>query len=68
MGKSRATLVCPYLFHLYKKQGILAPEENKEWRAQMALLKFGGLDDEGSKTKHDSPVPEDKTKNPKKRA
>ena len=33
----------------------------------MALLKFGGSDDEGSKTKQDSPVPEDKTKNPKKR-
>ena len=49
VGKSRATPICPYLFHLYKKQGLLTLEENKEWRVQMALLKFGRSDDEGSK-------------------
>ena len=67
VGKSRATPICPYLFHLYKKQGLLTLEENKEWRVQMALLKFGGSNDEGFEVKQeDSPVQE--AENSRKRA
>ena len=67
VGKSRATPVCPYLFHLYKNQSLLTLEENKEWRAQMALRTCGGSDEE-SETEPDSPEPEDKGENPKKRS
>ena len=67
VGKSRAIRICPYLFHLYKKQGLLTLEENKEWRVQMALLKFGESDNEGSEVEQvDSPVQE--AENSRKRA
>jgi hypothetical protein len=41
VGKSRATPVSPYLFHLYHKEELLSGEEEKTWNAQEMLLKYG---------------------------
>ncbi len=41
IGKSRATPVCPYLFHLYHKNRILSGPEEKPWKNQETLLKYG---------------------------
>ena len=48
IGKSWATPVCPYLFHLYKENGLLAGTEEKTWKNQETLLKYGesGSEDE----------------------
>ena len=39
MGKSKATLICPYIFHLYQSHELLLPAEKKEYRIQEALVK-----------------------------
>ena len=39
MGKSKATPICPYIFHLYHSQELLLPAEKKEYRIQEALVK-----------------------------
>ena len=39
MGKSKATPICPYVFHLYHSQELLFPTE-KEYRTKEALLKY----------------------------
>ena len=39
MGKSKATPICPYVFHLYHSQELLFPAE-KEYRTKEALLKY----------------------------
>ena len=39
MGKSKATLICPYIFHLYHSHELLLPAEKKEYRIQEALVK-----------------------------
>ena len=39
MGKSKATPICPYVFHLYHLQELLLPIE-KEYRTKEALLKY----------------------------
>ena len=39
MGKSKATLICPYVFHLYHSHELLLPAEKKEYRIKKALLK-----------------------------
>ena len=39
MGKSKATLICPYIFHLYHSHELLLPAEMKEYRIQEALVK-----------------------------
>jgi hypothetical protein len=48
MGKSRATPICPFLFHLYERNELLRGEEEKAWRIQEAMMKYGesGSDDE----------------------
>ena len=38
MGKSKATSICPYIFHLYHSHELLLPAE-KEYRIQEALVK-----------------------------
>ena len=37
MGKSKATPICPYVFHLYHSQELLLPTEKKEYRTKEAL-------------------------------
>ena len=39
MGKSKATPICPYVFHLYHSHELLLPIEKKEYRIKEALLK-----------------------------
>ena len=34
MGKSKATPICPYVFHLYHLQELLLPAEKKEYRTK----------------------------------
>ena len=34
LTKSRATPICPYLYHLYKHLSLLTANETNEWRAQ----------------------------------
>ena len=40
MGKSKATPICPYVFHLYHSQELLLPTEKKEYRTKEALQKY----------------------------
>ena len=37
MGKSKATPICPYVFHLYHSQELLLSNEKKEYRTKDAL-------------------------------
>ena len=46
MGKSKATLICPYMFHLYHSYELLLLVEKKEYRIKEALLKHN-VDSEG---------------------
>jgi hypothetical protein len=72
VGKSRATPVCPYLFHLYHENQLLTDREEKVWRTQEVIRKYGEseTDDEkadvsGSETesedeREDTPAPPNK--------
>ena len=46
MGKSKATPICPYVFHLYQSHELLLPAEKKEYRIQEALVKHNVESDE----------------------
>ena len=46
VGKSRATPVCPYLFHLYKNHGLLTDKEDDVWQHQEVVLIYGASEDE----------------------
>jgi hypothetical protein len=48
VGKSRASPICPFLYHLYERKELLKPEEEKQWKIQEAMLKYGesGSEDE----------------------
>ena len=39
MGKSKATPICPYIFHLYHSHELLLLAEKKEYRIQEAFVK-----------------------------
>ena len=41
VGKSRATPLCLYIFHLYRDWQLLTEAEEKVWRTQEVLLKYG---------------------------
>jgi hypothetical protein len=49
VGKSRATPICPFLYHLYERKELLKLEEEKSWKIQEGMLKYGesGSEDEG---------------------
>jgi hypothetical protein len=32
VGKSRASSICPFLYHLYERKELLRPEEEKSWK------------------------------------
>ena len=55
MGRSKATPICPYVFHLYYSHELLLPAEKKEYRIKEALLKHN-VETEGEK---DPESPED---------
>jgi hypothetical protein len=48
VGKSRASPICPFLYHLYERKELLKPEEEKAWKIQKGMLKYGesGSEDE----------------------
>ena len=46
MGKSKATPIYPYIFHLYHSHELLLPAEKKEYRIQEALVKHNVESDE----------------------
>jgi hypothetical protein len=41
VGKSRATPICPFLYYLYERKELLRPEEEKAWKIQEGMLKYG---------------------------
>jgi hypothetical protein len=49
VGKSCASPICPFLYHLYERKELLKPEEEKSWKIQEGMLKYGesGSEDEG---------------------
>ena len=47
MGRSKATPICPYVFHLYHSHELLLPAE-KEYQIKEALLKHN-VESEGEK-------------------
>jgi hypothetical protein len=51
VGKSRASPICPFLYHLYKRKELLLLEEEKSWKIQEAMMKYGesgSSDEDGS--------------------
>jgi hypothetical protein len=51
VGKSRASPICPFLYHLYERKELLKPEEEKSWKIQEAMMKYGesgSSDEDGS--------------------
>jgi hypothetical protein len=49
VGKSRTSPICPFLYHLYERKELLKPEEEKTWKVQEGMMKYGesGSSDEG---------------------
>ena len=60
VGKSRATPVGPYLFHLYRAHQLLTDAEEKVWKTQEVLLKYGEseTDDEADSGSESDPETE----------
>jgi hypothetical protein len=52
VGKSRATPICPFLYHLYERKELFRPEEEKAWKIQEGMLKYGesGFEDKAGST------------------
>jgi hypothetical protein len=51
VGKSRASPICPFLYHLYERKELLRVEEEKNWKIQEAMMKSGesgSSDEDGS--------------------
>jgi hypothetical protein len=51
VGKSRASPICPFLYHLYERKELFKPEEEKQWKIQEAMMKYGesgSSDEDGS--------------------
>ena len=47
MGKSKATPICSYVFHMYHAHELLLPVKKKEYRIAEALLKHNMELEEG---------------------
>jgi hypothetical protein len=41
VGKSRASTIYHFLYHLYERNELLRPEEEKSWKIQEAIMKYG---------------------------
>jgi hypothetical protein len=50
VGKSRASPIYPFFYHLYEHKELLLPEEEKNWKIQEAMMKYG---ESGSSMKMD---------------
>ena len=58
MGRSKATRICPYVFHLYHSHEFLLLAKKKEYRIKEALLKHK-VESEGEEDPEDSEDPEE---------
>ena len=60
MGKSKATPICPYIFHIYHLHELLLPAEKNEYRIKEALLKHNvDSEEEGDPDSPENPDEED---------
>ena len=60
MGKSKATPICPYIFHLYHSHELLLPAKKKEYQIKEALLKHNvDFEEEGDLDSPANPDDED---------
>jgi hypothetical protein len=41
VGKSRASSICPFLYHLYEWKELLKLEEERTWKIQEGMMKYG---------------------------
>jgi hypothetical protein len=41
VGKTRASPICPFLYHLYERKKLLKPEEERTWKIQEGMMKYG---------------------------
>ena len=57
MGRSKATPIYPYVFHLYHSHELLLPAEKKEYRIKEALLRHN-VESEGEEDPEDPEDPE----------
>jgi hypothetical protein len=48
VGKSRASSIYPFLYHLYERKELLKLEEEKQWKVQEAMMKSGSSNEDGS--------------------
>jgi hypothetical protein len=60
VGKTKGSPISPFLYHLYKHEGLLKPVEETEWKTQEALLKYGesGSDSEPETQQESSSEPD----------
>jgi hypothetical protein len=62
VGKSRASPICPFLYHLYERKELLKVEEEKSWKIQEAMMKYGesgSSDEDGSGSGSDDETKEE---------
>jgi hypothetical protein len=62
VGKSRASPICPFLYHLYERKELLRVEEEKSWKIQEAMMKYGkfrSLDEDRSGSGSDDEIEEE---------
>jgi hypothetical protein len=53
VGKTRTSPICPFLYHLYERKELLKPEEERTWKIQEGMMKYGesgSSDEAGSGT------------------
>jgi hypothetical protein len=62
VGKSRASPICPFLYQLYERKELLRSEEEKSWKIQEAMMKYGksgSSDEDGSGSRSDDETKEE---------
>jgi hypothetical protein len=78
VGKSRASPICPFLYHLYERKELLRAADEKNWKIQEAMMKYGesgSSEEDGSGSGYDDKTEEEEeedcqvllTQNPSKR-
>jgi hypothetical protein len=62
VGKSRASPICPFMYHLYERKELLKPEEERTWKIQEGMMKYGesGSSDEAGSGSGSEDETEDK--------
>jgi hypothetical protein len=53
VGKTHASPICPFLYHLYERRELLKLEEERTWKIQEGMMKYGesgSSDEAGSGT------------------